>query len=485
MRSSHTSPHILAALSLTVILTLFTSACGSTTDRMAAARPTEAPATGGTTAITRPTQASATGGIVNAAATIVRPTPPPAATVVPTAPPTATPEPLRALVVKASGFGQKGKSFGYGVVVENPNRAASLEGAALQLVAYDEAGTMLGTEDSTIPLIPPGATIHFGGSTFIDTDSPVSRVEVQVTDEGTAQAATPEQIPPFSVNAISFRENAIGQHVSGIVSNPFVAPLTNLYVGVVVYDSAEKIIGGGFTFLDFLLPEGKSPFVTSVTVNGTPARIEVSPILSTLTLWGQRDKEKMPPLTMIEQGGSLNGSQIGYGIIVENPHTTQALTGSKYTIAAYANDGTVLSVESGYFGLILPGSKAVRAGTLYIDSDGVSPDRVEAIIFPGSLENAEGKLAFSIEGATFVTGSYTSKTTGQIVNPYDKKVKNVQVNAILRDATGKIIGGGAAYSDTIPAKGKAAIEISVAVSGEVATTELYANEAGITSIGDK
>lgn len=461
--SSTRTPLRLAILTL---LTTILAACGgSTTEQMSASRPTQ----GLASSVTRPVA-------TNAPAT----TNTPAATKTPEP----TTEPLKDLVVKSNGFGQDGKGLGYGVVIENPNTSAALEGASLQIVAYDEADTVLGTEEATIPLVPPSTTIHFGGSTYIDTESPVKRIETQITDMGNPQKATTDEIPPFPSEAITFHESSFSKTVSGIIGNPFTVPLENLYVGVVAFDDKDQIVGGGFTFLDFLLPEGKSPFSTSVTVNGTPTHFEVSPILSSLTVWSQRDAKNLPPLKLVEQGWGQAGSQIGYGIVVENPDTMKALDGSQYIIAAYAKDGSVLAVESSYFGLILPGSKAVQANTLYLGGDDVTPDRVEAIILPGSLKEADGKLSFTTNGVKFVPGDYSSKATGQVINPYDKKVKGVHVSAILRDAAGKIIGGGLGYTETIPAKGKAAIEMSVTVRGEVATTELYADESGSTSIGD-
>jgi hypothetical protein len=382
------------------------------------------------------------------------------------------------------GFGQDKQQLGYAIEVENPNAGAAIEGASLQLVAYGDGDTVLGTEDSTLPLIPPGATIYFGGSTFLDAEQPVQRIEAQITDQGERQEATADEIPPFSVEVITYRETSFSQGVSGVISNPFTVPLENLYVGVAAYNEAGEIIGGGFTFLDFLLPEGKSPFKASVTVSGTPARVEVSPILSNLTLWSQRDAEELPLLTLVEEGWGLNESQIGYGLVVENPDVEQAMDGAQYNIGVYAEDGSVLNVETGYFGLILPGTKVVRGSTIFLDSDGPAPVRVEMQILPGSLTDAEDKLAFTTEGGTYVPGQFGAKATGIILNPYADTAENVQVSVLLRDTAGKIIGGGSSFSDAIPGNGKAAIEVSVIANGEVAVAELYANEAAITSIGE-
>lgn len=454
---------------LTLVSALALSACGSATETLTEARPT----VGATAAPDSPTSGSD--------APIAAPSP--AATAEPTVEPTASPEPVADAIILGSGFSQSGKSIGFGIALENPNATAALEGVTFQLVAYGEGDLVLGTDESTIPVLPPGVNTFYGGSTYLDAEQPVQRIDVQITDGGEAQPATPEELPPFTVEATTFRESTISKQVSAVVVNPFTIPLDNLYVGIVLYDEADQIIGGGFTFLPFLLPEGRSPFVANVEAGATPARIEISPLVSVLTLLGQREAGEMPSLTLIEQGWGQD-RQIGFGVVVENPDQEQALESSQYLVAAYAEDGVVLGVSAGYFGVILPGGRAAQGGSIFLPDNTIVPARVEALIFPGSLIDATGKKPFRFEGVNFVPGDFSAKATGQFTNPYDQPIKSVEISAIIRNVAGQIVGGGSNFSDTIPASGKAAVEISVTTSEDGATAEIYGAEVAITKIGE-
>lgn len=454
---------------LALMLALALSACGSATETLTDARPTA----GSTAAADSPTPAP----------DAPTATPNPEPTPEPTAEPTATPEPVADAVILESGFSQDGKSVGFGIALENPNANAALEGVKFQLVAYGEGDVVLGTDESTIPVLPPGVKTFYGGSTYLDAEQPVQRIEVQLTDAGEPQPATAEELPPFPVESATFREGTISKQVSGVVVNPFTIPLDDLYVGIVLYDEADQIIGGGFTFLPFLLPEGRSPFMTNVEASAAPARIEVSPLVSVLTLFGRREAGELPPLTLVEQGWGQD-RQIGYGVVVENPDQAQALERSQYLVAAYAEDGTVIGVSAGYFGVILPGGRAAQGGSIFLTDDTIATARVEALIFPGRLIDAAGKKPFSFEGVNFVRGDFSDNATGQLINPYDQPIKSVEISAIVRNAAGQIVGGGSGFSDTIPASGKAAVEISVTAGEDGATAEIYGAEAAITKIGE-
>jgi hypothetical protein len=207
----------------------------------------------------------------------------------------------------------------------------------------------------------------------------------------------------------------------------------------------------------------------------------VSPLISFLTLLGRRDAEALPPLTLVEQGWGMQ-ERIGYGVIVENPDASQAMEGAQYNAAVYAADGTVLAVDAGYFGVILPKSSSAYGSVIFLPSDGPQPDRVEVQIFPGRLVDPEDRQSFELTGVNYIPGQFGDKVTGKLANPYDQPVENVSIIAILRDAEGRIVGGGSAYSDTIPAGGAAAVEVSVA-GMHVATAELFGFHVSLTKIG--
>ena len=459
--------HYICKIRLVFVLLLIIvlAGCGeSATEQLSSARPTS---------VTAPISASLTPSPTEAVEVVP--------TTVPTEVPTVIPKPLSEATVKTFGFAQNKQQLAFGVLIENPNVNAALEDVKLQVVVYGDGNVVLSTDDSTIPVLPPGVQTHFGSDIYLIADQTVQRIEVQITDGGEPQPATSEELPPFPVEAVIYRETSFSQQVSGVIVNPFTLSLTNLYVGIVLFDESDQIVGGGFTFLSALAPGGKAPFATNVLASSTPARVEVSPLVSVLTLFGQREVGDLPPLKLVEQGWGIS-EQVGYGVVVENPDSTKGMEGAQYNAAAYAEDGTVIAVDTGYFGLILPGSNSARGGVMYLSSDSPLPSRVEVQVFPGRLVEVDSKKAFILDEVNYVPGQFGAKITGKITNPYDEVVENVGINAILRDASGAIIGGGSGFSETIPANGTAAVEVSVS-GGEAAMAELFGNEVVITKIG--
>jgi len=54
-------------------------------------------------------------------------------------------------------------------------------------------------------------------------------------------------------------------------------------VSAIAYDEAGEIIGGGFTYLDFVPANGKAAVEVSITSTGIPATTELYAIVSGLS----------------------------------------------------------------------------------------------------------------------------------------------------------------------------------------------------------
>jgi len=70
------------------------------------------------------------------------------------------------------------------------------------------------------------------------------------------------------------------------VKSPYQKDLENIRVAAVAYDEAGNIIGGGFTYLDFVPANGQAAVEVSITTSGVPATVELYPTISGLTLLG-------------------------------------------------------------------------------------------------------------------------------------------------------------------------------------------------------
>ncbi|HID34470.1 MAG TPA: hypothetical protein EYP25_07875 [Anaerolineae bacterium] len=393
-------------------------------------------------------------------------------------PPTPTPEP-EPITVTNFGFGQDGRSVGFAFIVENPNMGLAFEDSQYQLAAYDENDVVVETDSGYINLLLPGQSLGVGGDLFLDEGVTVSKIEVQL-NAGNPEPTEP--IPTFTVESVAYHAGDHFSHATGVINNPYDIDLTNLRVSAIVYDETGNIIGGGYTYQNFILANGSNGTEVSVTSAGNVARIELYPTLSSLSLFSS--DEELPDgaseIQLVNYGFGQDGRRAGFGMIIENPNSGYAVENSQYQLTAFATDGTVLVTDEGYINLLLPEQLLGLGGDLFL-GEGMEIDHVEVQIKAGEYVESETIPLFTYENATYQPGSYSSKVTGLVVSPYTSDITNLRVSAIAYDENGEIIGGGDTYLDFAPANGKAAVEVSVTVNGTPFSVELFAT---VTSLSD-
>jgi hypothetical protein len=393
--------------------------------------------------------------------------------------PTATPVPeAEAIQVVAQGFSQDERDLGFGFLVENPNAGLAFENSQYQIAAYDDADTVLETDSGYIELILPGQTLGVAGTMWLDEGVMVSKLEVQLLE---GDSTPTEPIPTFEVESSTYYAGEYSAAATGIINSPYSIPLQDIRVSAIAYDSGGEIIGGGFTYLNFILANGSTGVEVSVTTSGDVATVELYPTVTGLTfLWEETElPEGASAIALAKQGFGQDDQEIGFGMLVENPNGNFAIEDSQYHITAFAEDGHVLATEEGYVEIILPNQILGIAGTIYLIED-ADVARVDAQILAGDFVESDPLPYFSAENVTYQPDEYIPQVTGQIVSPYSKDITDVRVSAILYNEAGEIIGGGFTYLDFAPANGKAAVEVSVTSSSIPATTELYATVSGLS-----
>lgn len=393
-------------------------------------------------------------------------------------PPTPTPEP-EPIVVIAQGFGQDDRSVGYSFIVENPNAGLAFEDSQYQIAAFDEAGAIVDTDSGYITLLLPEQTLGIGSSLFVDEGVVVSSIEIQL-NAGDPQATDP--IPNFTVDLPTYHASDFFSDVSGVIQSPYNRDFSDLRVSAVVYNEADEIIGGGFTFVNFILANSSTGVNVSVTSAGEVARAELYPVLSGLSLLGSENEipEDAINVSLINQGYGQDDRSGGYGLIIENLNSAYSIETSQYRITFFAEDDTVIETEEGYVNLILPEQTLGIGGEVFLD-EGQTISRMEAQFQVGDfIETTEELPQFTAENITFSQGSFSSQVTGFILNPYTQDVTDLRVSTIAYDEGGEIIGGGFTFLDFAAANGKSAVEVSITTSGIPATVELYAVPTSLT-----
>lgn len=402
----------------------------------------------------------------------------PEAAAEPTLPPAApTPEP-EPIVLVNQGFGQDEREVGFAFVVENPNGGLAFEDSRYQLAVLDEAGVIVETDSGYIALLLPGQSLGVGGTMYVGEGVTVSSIEVQLN---AGDAVATEPIPAFSVESVAYYPSEYFSKATGVLTNPYDRDISDLRVSAVALDGAGRIVGGGFTFLNFVLANSSTGVEVSLTSAGEIAEVELHPVISGLSMLS-RDHELPSGATsivLVKYGYGQDDQQAGFGFLVQNPNDGFSVENSQYHLTAYAADGTVLETDEGYLNVVLPGETLGMGGDIYLD-EGAMIDHVTVQLIPGEYVQSEPIPPFASENISYQPDDYFPTVTGFITSPYSTDITDIRVSAIAYNEAGDIIGGGFTYLDFVPANSKAAAEVSVTTAGIPATVELYGTVSALS-----
>ena len=181
-------------------------------------------------------------------------------------------------------------------------------------------------------------------------------------------------------------------------------------------------------------------------------------------------------LTVVEQGfGQASGaSELGYGFVVKNPRADAAIMSSPYVVTAYDAAGAALETAEGVIDAVSPGQSLGVGGSIYLDASQTAT-RVEVSVSDGVSQTLDQPLVFTAGKTRYFTGESYPYVTGVVTNPAPVALQDLIVQAVLRDASGTIIGGGYANLDFLPAGRETGVLALVASSVAPVSVDLYAS----------
>lgn len=190
------------------------------------------------------------------------PTPTPRPT--PTRTPRPTPTPRAELEVVAQGFtffpGDTNYAS-YGVVIENPNAAGWVaELTTVNLTFYDATGGVVAATDEYLSMALPGQRVALGGVVF-DTEG-AATLEVQMR----VQSWEPIDFVPgaFTFEGVVTRPENFGRWTTeGLIKSTFEQDQESVEVVAIYYNSADQVVGGERTYVDFVPAGGQIGFEVS------------------------------------------------------------------------------------------------------------------------------------------------------------------------------------------------------------------------------
>ena len=182
----------------------------------------------------------------------------------------------------ASGFGQERTQGAYGFLVENQSSSTAVEKSQYQVTAFAKDGTVLATDSGYIELLLPSQKLGIAGSLslFAAENASIDSVIVQLK---AGDRAPSEPQPTFTSDKVTYLKGSYSSKITGVIKSPYKKDASQLRVSALAFDGSGAIIGGGFTYLDFVPAEGQSAVEVSVITNGQPAATELYASLSGLS----------------------------------------------------------------------------------------------------------------------------------------------------------------------------------------------------------
>ncbi|HYI15831.1 MAG TPA: FxLYD domain-containing protein [Thermomicrobiales bacterium] len=388
------------------------------------------------------------------------------------------------LEVVQQGFSevQSYDEVAYGFIVQNPDAENAVINSEY-LVTVFQGADVLDTDSGYLDYVLPGQRLGVGGSIFIPSGRDADSIVVELS---AGEAAAPEVDPGFNVDLIRYYPDSLFPSATGVISTTSDVPLQDFEVFAVGYDETGAIVGGGYTFVSFILAGATTGVEVNVASANEPASIELYPVVTSLTIFGIDDttSPNAEPLVIVADGfgPSAFENELGWGLVVENPNSGLAAETTAYQAIAYAADGSVLGVYSSFISLLLPGERLGLGGSFYLPA-GTIAERLEFEVLGRYFSETTIQADFLTPvDVAFVADEFSPRVTGTIQNSLERELSDVEVYAVAYNAAGQIIGGGFTFIDLIDAEGEAAAEVTIAVGEEPSAVELYATVGSLAEI---
>jgi hypothetical protein len=396
---------------------------------------------------------------------IIAPTPTLLApTKAPTAVPTNTPVPLldELTLTGRQGFLLEEETGVFLFEVENTNKRHAIEDSEFQIAIYDAANTVLDTDDNYIPVVLPGEKQFIAYDFYLEENQVADHIEVQLRSGQAEEVDLTETV--FTVDQVQFLPDEYNPQVSGIINNNLAKRISDLKITAVAFDDQGEVIGGGYTYLNFLGPNSKSAVGVSVRVNQDPAKVELYAAVSSYSALTEEESTEAD-LVLLDQGFIQGDYSAGAIFLVQNTSTDSVIESSQYRAEAYDEAGTVLATDEGYIEVVFPGETLAIYSDLYLP-DGATLGNVIVQINQGDVSTSPSYPTnpFSSSMVKFQTGAYSNSVTAIIANSDASLIEGPMVVVVGYDASGKINGGGYTYLDFIP--GQSQIGISINYDGK-------------------
>lgn len=174
-------------------------------------------------------------------------------------------------------------------------------------------------------------------------------------------------------------------------------------------------------------------------------------------------------------GQPPDASAVGWGMVIENPNSARAVTGSHYRASFLDANGREVAYDTGTIDAVEPGRRlGIGNGFVLIEPARIASIEIE--IAYSTFPPAASAGLPNAEQIRYVDSGSRPVVTALIVNTRDVTLTDLWVDAIAYDGDGRIIGGGYRPLDVLPAGGHAGVVVPIVVAEAPVRVEVYARE---------
>lgn len=170
----------------------------------------------------------------------------------------------------ASGFGQKDGYVWVTSLVHNDSDRVG-QTVTVQFNALDAAGALVKSTSQVESFSRVGQDLAVGTQMDVPGGVQIAAVEATLLIEDN-RAFSSEPAPEMKTTPVTVVPNQYGSSTANFeLSNPTDQMVKNLRLGIICYDAANTIVGGGMNFPDLVPPSGKIAVEAHILTTGTPA----------------------------------------------------------------------------------------------------------------------------------------------------------------------------------------------------------------------
>jgi hypothetical protein len=348
-----------------------------------------------------------------------------------------------------------------GFLLKNQSPDLTLENVDYEIKLLDSSGQEIAQDWNSFPYLFPEQTLGIFYLGYLEEgDPPVANVDITYGFEETS--APDEYFNPLSSDKVKYWEGDFWPIVTGLINNTDQVTYTSVRASVLCYDAAGEIVGGGFTYTDFVPAQDQMGFHTFVDAFDTVASVEVFPVLSFSSTEYEDSDEFWGRTSIIEDNFYIGGSNQMYGgAVIQNNLTDQTLSNAMVSVTFLDEEGYVTNFGSQYLDFFLPGETIGLAPYVSSHTSDASPSNYTMFLLPGDIEENYELSSNVLRVNTAVLASDSKfNVIVNFTNTYSKQITDVSAFVLLYDANGNILGGGnASLSDPVPAGGTAEVEV--------------------------